>query len=64
MSHYVIELFSLGHLDYDEPETHDFDVQSFIADNSVARLEYNLSNLYVAVPPDNADGPAVSIKWR
>jgi len=63
MSHYVIELYSLGHLDHGEPEKHDFDVQSFIADNSVARLEYNLTNLYAAVPPVNADGPAVSVKW-
>jgi len=63
MSHYVIELYSLGHLVHGDPEKHDFDVQSFIANNSVDRLEYNMNNLYAAVPPVNADGPAVSIKW-
>ena len=59
----LIKLYSLGHLDHGAPETHELNVQEFLKRNSISRLEYNLAHLYVAVPPVDADGPAISVRF-
>jgi hypothetical protein len=59
---YTITLYTLG-LASIQDETHEFNIQEFVARCGAERAEWNLNHLWAAVQPLDADGPAVQVNF-